>query len=446
MIQQDCLQIQRSVAIAFDPSIYCPQCSNSFESDIPNRHSSNGDSSNGVSSNGDSSNGDSPNGDIPNGDSPNGDSPNGGEPNGGEPNGGEPNGDSTTNVPNGDNPNGDEPYGGIPNGCDTNDGGPNDGDPTAADNPNGDNPNGDIPNGDIPNSDSPIRNSSLATETSIIEFTPPKPIHRNKTHIALSQEFEQRILSVNGVLDLTQPSKLRLKSECVGMTQNELKMILTKKKPVGIKNSSNMCYFISAIIMLMDIEPLWDFMVNKISSLSKDDRLTKYMSMALLSVGMRVYMKDPNIDLFLFKEALGKITREDITFKIGEQDNVECVLGDIINQIQFELSPNDQNFNDIYGLKINALKICQACSTIVQDEQAPSTIIFLNVPDKDNWDLQTLWDDYQNNEGYNDDYPCKRCAKSQKCKEKFIVMKCPPPYIMLSPFRTKFVHQKLELI
>ena len=94
-------------------------------------------------------------------------------------------------------------------------------------------------------------------------------------------------------------------------------------------------------------------------------------------------------------------------------DNVECVLGDIINQIQFELSPNDPSFNDIYGLKINALKICQACSTIVQDEQVPSTIIFLNVLDKDNWDLQTIWDDYQNNEGYNDDYPCKRIAKSQ---------------------------------
>ena len=245
MIQEDCLQIQRSVAIAFDQSIFCPQCSCLESSDQS----------------------DSPNDDDPNGDDPNGDSSNGG--------------------------------------------GPNDGDPTA-DSPNGDNPNGDIPNGDVPNGDSPIRISSQATETSIIEFAPPKPIHRSKTHIALSQEFEQRILSVSGVLDFSQPSKNRIKSECVGMSPNELKMILTEKKPVGIKNRMNMCYFISSIIMLMNIEPLWDFIVKRISSLPKDDRLTKYMSMALLSMEMHVYMKDQHIDLNLFKDALEKITRETI--------------------------------------------------------------------------------------------------------------------------------------
>ena len=232
MIQQDCLQIQRSVAIAFDPSFFCPQCSNSSESSDQS-DSPNGDSPNSDSSNGDISNGDSSNGDISNGDISNGDSPNGGDP--------------------------------------------------TSDSSNGDNPNGDDPNGD-----SPIRKLSQATETSIIEFTPPKPIHRSKTHIALSQEFEQRILSVSGVLDFSQPSKNRIKSECVGMSPNELKMILTKKKSVGIKNRLNMCYYNSTIIMLMDIEPLWDFIVNLISSLPKDDRLTKYMSIALLSVGMRV--------------------------------------------------------------------------------------------------------------------------------------------------------------
>ena len=60
MIQQDCLQIQRSVAIAFDPSFFCPQCSNSSES------SDQSDSPNGDSPNSDSSNGDSSNGDIAN--------------------------------------------------------------------------------------------------------------------------------------------------------------------------------------------------------------------------------------------------------------------------------------------------------------------------------------------------------------------------------------------
>ena len=94
-----------------------------------------------------------------------------------------------------------------------------------------------------------------------------------------------------------------------------------------------MCYFISSIIMLMDIEPLWDFIVKRISCLPKDDRLTKNMSMTLLSVGMRVYMKDQHIDLNLFKDAIEKITRETISFKIGKQDNVECVLGDIMNQV-----------------------------------------------------------------------------------------------------------------
>ena len=100
------------------------------------------------------------------------------------------------------------------------------------------------------------------------------------------------------------------------MSQNELEIILTKKKPVGIKNSLNMCNFISSVIMLMDLEPLWDFIMKRISCLPEDDRLTKYMSMTLLSVGMRLYMKDPHIVLNLFKDAIEKITRETISFKL----------------------------------------------------------------------------------------------------------------------------------
>ena len=94
MIQEDCLQIQRSVAIAFDPSIFCPQCislESSNQSDIPN--------------------GDDPNGGGPNGGGPNGGGPNGGgDPNSGDPNGGDP----TVDSPNGDNPNGDNPNGDSP--------------------------------------------------------------------------------------------------------------------------------------------------------------------------------------------------------------------------------------------------------------------------------------------------------------------------------------------
>ena len=68
------------------------------------------------------------------------------------------------------------------------------------------NTNGDNPNGDGPNGDSPTRKSSKGTETSINEYTPPKPIHRSKTHIPLSQELEQRILRCIGFKSTIQKS------------------------------------------------------------------------------------------------------------------------------------------------------------------------------------------------------------------------------------------------
>ena len=70
MIQKDCLQIQRRVAIAFDPGIFCPQCSSLESSDQSN--------------------------------SPHGGDPNGGDPTDGDPNWGDPNGyDQSADSPNG---------------------------------------------------------------------------------------------------------------------------------------------------------------------------------------------------------------------------------------------------------------------------------------------------------------------------------------------------------
>ena len=223
------------------------------------------------------------------------------------------------------------------------------------------------------------------------------------------------------------------------MTDYELIQLLSKKPSVGIRNRSNMCYFISIVLMMMDNTEIWEFIVSSLTNLSKEVIFKKYLSMAILYLVRRVYLKDISVDLINTIKALEKRDfAHNKNFNIGSQHNIECIFGDILNAIHDELGSNENSFLKLIPPSYKLVKNCTKCKRKSAKQGPPAFITYLSLPEEDNWDLQSLWDDHHAKNVVTD-IVCGLCKqKSDVMNESIMFDEEPPRFIMVSPFRAGF--------
>ena len=156
-----------------------------------------------------------------------------------------------------------------------------------------------------------------------------------------------------------------------------------------------MCYFISIVLMMMDNTEIWEFIVSSLTNLSKEVIFKKYLSMAILYLVRRVYLKDISVDLINTIKALEKSDfARDKNFNIGFQHNIECKFIDFLNAIHDELGNNEKSFLKLLSPSYKLVKHCTKCKRKSAKQGPPAFITYLSLPEEDNWDLQFLWDDH----------------------------------------------------